>query len=171
MRLTHHERRRPWPANPAPWRRPRTTRFDVAYLNLAGELSPSAIVQALDRRGRGNLCFYGLPGTGKTPFAEVLAEALDREQVASQASDLITKWVGETEHTLARLFRDADPQRTLLLLNEVNSFLLGRRQAEHGWERTQVYFKGVERAPEYRDRRRGKDRGYPSDGIPFTYQD
>ena len=123
---------------PAPWRRPRTTRFDVAYLNLAGELSPSAIVQALDRRGRGSLCFYGPPGTGKTAFAEVLAEALDRELVARQASDLISKYVGETEQNLARLFRDADPQRTLLLLDEVDSFLMDRRQAEHSWERTQV---------------------------------
>jgi SpoVK/Ycf46/Vps4 family AAA+-type ATPase len=95
---------------PAPWRRPRTTRFDVAYLILAGELNPSAIVQALDRRGRGSLCFYGPPGTGKTAFAEVLAEALDRELVARQASDLISKWVGETEQNLARLFRDADPR-------------------------------------------------------------
>ncbi len=123
---------------PAPWRRPWTTRFDVAYLNLAGELSPSAIVQALDRRGRGSLCFYGPPGTGKTAFAEVLAEALDRELVARQASDLISKYVGETEQNLARLFRDADPQHTLLLLDEVDSFLMDRRQAEHSWERTQV---------------------------------
>jgi len=123
---------------PAPWRRSRTTRFDVAYLNLAGELSPSAIVQALDRRGRGSLCFYGPPGTGKTAFAEVLAEALDRELVARQASDLISKYVGETEQNLARLFRDADPQHSLLLLDEVDSFLMDRRQAEHSWERTQV---------------------------------
>ena len=123
---------------PAPWRRPRTTRFDVAYLNLAGELNPSAIVQALDRRGRGSLCFYGPPGTGKTAFAEVLAEALDRELVARQASDLISKYVGETEQNLARLFRDADPRHSLLLLDEVDSFLMDRRQAQHSWERTQV---------------------------------
>ena len=94
---------------PAPRRRSAATAFDAAFLNLAGEITPGAIVQALDRRGSGSLCFYGPPGTGKTAFAEVLAEALDRELVARQASDLVSPYVGETEQNLARLFRDADP--------------------------------------------------------------
>ena len=77
------------------------------------------------------MCFYGPPGTGKTAFAEVLAEALDRELVARQASDLISPYVGETEQNLARLFRDCDPIRSVLLLDEVDSFLSDRRQARH----------------------------------------
>jgi transitional endoplasmic reticulum ATPase len=123
---------------PAPWQRPMTTAFDVAFLNLAGDLSPSAIVRALDRRGRGSLCFYGPPGTGKTAFAEVLAEALDRELVVRPASDLISPFVGETEQNLARLFREADPRHTVLLLDEVDSFLADRSQARQQWERTQL---------------------------------
>jgi len=123
---------------PAPRRRTAATAFDVAFLNLAGEITPGAIVQALDRRGSGSLCFYGLPGTGKTAFAEVLAEALDRELVARQASDLVSPYVGATEQNLARLFRDADPATTVLLLDEVDSFLSDRTQARHSWERTQV---------------------------------
>ncbi|AUB85125.1 AAA family ATPase [Candidatus Thiodictyon syntrophicum] len=114
------------------------TAFDVAYLNLAGGIAPSAIARALHAQGRGSLCFYGPPGTGKTAFATVLAEALDRELVARQASDLLSAYVGETEHNLARLFRDSDPETTVLLLDEVDSFLSDRRQARHHWERTQV---------------------------------
>ncbi len=123
---------------PAPRSRPAATAFDVAFLNLAGEVTPSAIVQALHRRGRGSLCFYGPPGTGKTAFAEVLAEALDRELIARAASDLVSPYVGETEQNLARLFRDSDPLHTVLLLDEVDSFLAERRRARHQWERTQV---------------------------------
>ena len=119
---------------PAPRRRPAPTRFDVAFLNLAGDLRPSAIVQALARRGQGSLCFYGPPGTGKTAFAEILAAALDRELVAFPASDLLSPWNGETERNLAALFRDGDPRRTVLLLDEVDSFLSARQ----AWERTQV---------------------------------
>jgi DNA replication protein DnaC len=85
----------------------------VAFLNLAGEVSPSAIAQALANNGHGSLCFYGAPGTGKTAFAEVLAEALDRELVTRQASDLISPYVGETEQNLARLFRECDPMQTI----------------------------------------------------------
>ncbi|WP_418219966.1 AAA family ATPase [Candidatus Thiodictyon syntrophicum] len=119
---------------PTPRRRTPATRFDVAFLNLAGGIGPSAIARALAEQGRGSLCFYGPPGTGKTAFAEVLAEALDRELVARQASDLISPYVGETEQNLARLFRDCDPAHSVLLLDEVDSFLSDRRAARHGWE-------------------------------------
>ncbi len=54
---------------PAPRRRTPVTDFDVAYLNLTGGMTPSAIAQALHRQGRGSLCFYGPPGTGKTAFS------------------------------------------------------------------------------------------------------
>jgi transitional endoplasmic reticulum ATPase len=123
---------------PAPRRRTPATQFDVAYLNLAGQVSPNSIVQSLEREGRGSLCFYGPPGTGKTAFVEVLAEALDRELIACQASDLISPYVGQTEQNLAHLFRSHDPQRTVLFLDEVDSFLSDRRAARHSWERTQV---------------------------------
>ncbi|MBK1620750.1 AAA family ATPase [Lamprobacter modestohalophilus] len=124
--------------SPAPRRRASATVFDVAYLNLAGSIHPSALVQALEREGQGRLCFYGPPGTGKTEFAEVIAEALDRELVARQASDLISAYVGETEQNLAKLFSSLDPERSVLLLDEVDSFLADRRQAQRQWERTQV---------------------------------
>ncbi|MBK1618466.1 AAA family ATPase [Lamprobacter modestohalophilus] len=123
---------------PVARRRTPATRFDPAFLNLEGELSPAQLLQALERRGQGNLCFYGPPGTGKTQFAEVLAEALDRELIVRQASELVSAYVGETEQNLARLFQDADPLHSVLLLDEVDSFLTDRSQARHSWERTQV---------------------------------
>jgi AAA+ superfamily predicted ATPase len=123
---------------PAPRQRPAATEFDIAFLNLDGTIAPGALVRALHRRGRGSLCFYGPPGTGKTAFAEVLAAALDRELIARQASDLLSPYIGETEQNLARLFRNSDPSQTVLLLDEVDSFLSDRRQARHAWERTQV---------------------------------
>ncbi|WP_295392747.1 ATP-binding protein [uncultured Thiodictyon sp.] len=123
---------------PTPRSRTPATRFDVAFLNLAGGIAPSAIARALAAQGRGSLCFYGPPGTGKTAFAEVLAEALDRELVAREASDLISPYVGQTEQNLARLFRECDPAHSVLLLDEVDSFLSDRRAARHSWERTQV---------------------------------
>ncbi|NEX23391.1 ATP-binding protein [Thiorhodococcus mannitoliphagus] len=123
---------------PLPWQRTAATAFDAAFLNLAGGVTPGAIVQALARSGRGTLCFAGPPGTGKTAFAEALAAALDRELVSRQASDLLSPYLGETEQQLAQLFRETDPHSTVLLLDEVDSFLGDRRQAQRPWERTQV---------------------------------
>jgi len=55
-----------------------------------------------------------------------------------EASDLISPYVGETEQNLARLFRECDPTQTVLFLDEVDSFLSDRQQAQRNWERMQV---------------------------------
>ena len=112
--------------------------FDVAYLNLAGGIAPGRLVDALSRSGRGTLCFYGPPGTGKTEFAHVLADALDRELVVKASSDLVSPYVGETERNLARLFNELDAEHSILLLDEVDSLLRDRGQAQRSWELTQV---------------------------------
>ncbi|KAA6184482.1 ATP-binding protein [Thiohalocapsa marina] len=124
--------------SPAPRQRESVTRFDADFLNLDGDLTPADILGAFERRGRGTLCLYGPPGTGKTEFAEVLAQALDRELIVRQASDLISPYVGETEQNLAALFIGADPVHSVVLLDEVDSFLASRQHAKRQWERTQV---------------------------------
>lgn len=120
-----------------PARQP-ATRFESEYLNLAGGIAPGRIAEALSRSGRGTLCFHGPPGTGKTEFAYVLADALGRELVARSAADILSPWVGMTERNLAKLFTQVDVERSVLLLDEVDSLLRDRRLARQGWEATQV---------------------------------
>ncbi|BAL23466.1 ATP-binding protein [Azoarcus sp. KH32C] len=122
----------------SPHHRNSATAFDAAFLNVAGGIAPVRLADALARRGRGTLCFFGPPGTGKTEFAHVLADALDRELVVRASSDLVSPYVGQTEQNIARLFAEIDAERTVLLLDEVDSLLRDRRQAKHGWEATQV---------------------------------
>ncbi|RMW97628.1 AAA family ATPase [Allofranklinella schreckenbergeri] len=121
-----------------PHLRQSATEFDLEFLNLAGELAPGRIMAALQRSGQGRLCFFGPPGTGKTEFAHVLAEALERELIVRTSAELMSKWVGETEQNIARLFDSIDPQRSILLLDEIDSLLRSRTLAEKSWEATQV---------------------------------
>lgn len=114
------------------------TAFDAAFLNLAGGIAPDRIADALLRTGQGRLCFYGPPGTGKTEFAHLLADVLQRELIVRSTSDIVSKYVGETEKNVAALFNDLDTERSILFLDEVDSLLLDRRQARHSWETTQV---------------------------------
>jgi len=126
------------PRSPASALRRPVLRPDASLLNVEGVSSASALITALQRSGRGRLCLYGLPGTGKTQFAELLADALGRELTVAGPSTLLSAYVGETERNLAELFRNADPKQVVVLLDEADSFLSDRRDAQRVWERTQV---------------------------------
>ena len=64
-----------------------------------------------------------------------------------QASDLISKYVGETEQQMAAMFRDAQAEKSVLLLDEADSFLQDRRGAQRSYEVTEVneMLQGMER--------------------------
>jgi transitional endoplasmic reticulum ATPase len=126
------------PSSAAPPPRRSVLSPDASLLNLDGAGSAPGLIAALRRSGRGRLCLYGVPGTGKTQFAELLADALGRELLVAGPSTLLSAYVGETERRLAELFRKADPQQHIVLIDEVDGFLSDRRDARQVWERTQV---------------------------------
>ena len=114
------------------------THYDLGLLNTESRFPIPKIVEALRRRGAGCLCFYGLPGSGKTQLAEHLAAELQRPLSMRRASDLVSKYVGETEQNLARMFEEAQREGAVLLLDEADSFLRSRKRAERHYEVSEV---------------------------------
>jgi SpoVK/Ycf46/Vps4 family AAA+-type ATPase len=127
--------------------RPCVTTYDLSMLNVESRFDIPRIVEALKARGHGTLCFYGAPGTGKTALAEHLAKSLDKPLLIKQASDLMSKFVGETEQNMAAMFREAEAEKAVLLLDEADSFLQDRRSAQRSYEVTEVneMLQGMER--------------------------
>lgn len=123
------------------------TQYDLAMLNVETRFEIPRIVAALKARGHGTLCFYGAPGTGKTALAEYIAQTLQRPLLVRQASDLMSKFVGETEQNMAAMFREAEAEKAVLLLDEADSFLQDRRGAQRTYEVTEVneMLQGMER--------------------------
>jgi len=123
------------------------TTYDLSMLNVESRFEVPRIVEALKSRGHGSLCFYGPPGTGKTALAEHIAKALDLPLIIKQASDLMSKYVGETEQNMAAMFREAESEKAVLLLDEADSFLQDRRGAQRTYEVTEVneMLQGMER--------------------------
>ncbi len=126
---------------------PTVTTYDLEMLNVESRFEIARIVQALQTRGHGSLCFYGAPGTGKTALAEHIARTLDKPLMVKRASDLMSKFVGETEQQMAAMFREAEAEKAVLLLDEADSFLQDRRGAQRTYEVTEVneMLQGMER--------------------------
>lgn len=85
-----------------------------------------------------SLCLYGEPGTGKSLYARYLAKELGIEVILKRASDLMSMYVGETEHNIADAFAEAKAKKAMLIIDEADSFLHSRNSAQRRWEVSQV---------------------------------
>ena len=85
-----------------------------------------------------SLCLYGEPGTGKSLYARYLAKELGIEVILKRASDLMSMYVGETEHNIAEAFTEAKAKKAMLIIDEADSFLHTRNSAQRRWEVSQV---------------------------------
>ena len=72
------------------------------------------------------ILFSGLPGTGKTLAAEVLAHALHADLLVIDLARLVSKWIGETEKNLAAAFDQAEGTGAVLFFDEADA-LFGKR--------------------------------------------
>lgn len=78
-------------------------------------------------RGLGiSALFAGVSGTGKTMAAEVLANALRLDLYQIDLSSVISKYIGETEENLRRVFDAAEEGGAILLFDEADA-LFGKR--------------------------------------------
>ncbi len=70
--------------------------------------------------------FVGAPGTGKTMAAEVIAQELRLDLFKVDLSCVVSKYIGETEKNLSRVFDEADQSNGILFFDEADA-LFGRR--------------------------------------------
>ncbi len=78
-------------------------------------------------RGLGiNALFAGESGTGKTMAAEVIANALELDLYRIDLSSVVSKYIGETEKNLRRLFDTAEESGAILFFDEADA-LFGKR--------------------------------------------
>ncbi|MDX8405719.1 MAG: ATP-binding protein, partial [Mariprofundus sp.] len=112
------------------------THYSLDYLNTNVDMV--RLVAGLQRGKRGNICFYGAPGTGKTALAGYIAKQLDKPLLCKRASDILGMYVGQSEQNIARMFEQARQEEAVLILDEADSLLRDRRGANQSWEVTQV---------------------------------
>jgi DNA polymerase III delta prime subunit len=77
--------------------------------------------------GRGlNILFSGPSGTGKTMAADIIANDLEMEMYKIDLSTVVSKYIGETEKNLSRIFRETSSGNAILFFDEADA-LFGKR--------------------------------------------
>jgi transitional endoplasmic reticulum ATPase len=151
------ERRRPSPVRRAPreqdasseaegassadkWivkEKPSITFDDVAGLDDVKEdirlkmLYPMQHPELADRFGikaGGGVLLYGPPGTGKTMLAKATAGEIDATFFRISPADVLSKWVGEAEQNIKKLFDAAAAEpRAIIFIDEIEALVPARR--------------------------------------------
>jgi len=76
--------------------------------------------------GAVTVLFAGPPGTGKTMSAEVIAKDLGLDLYKIDLSSLVSKYIGETEKNLERIFTEAQSSNAILFFDEADA-IFGKR--------------------------------------------
>jgi ATPase family associated with various cellular activities (AAA) len=86
--------------------------------------------------GKGlSILFAGPPGTGKTMAADVLAGALGLDLYKIDLSTVVSKYIGETEKNLARIFDEARTSNAILFFDEADALFGKRTQVRDAHDR------------------------------------
>ena len=124
--------------------------YSLEGLNIKGKVALDKVVTAVrnyydeafnaasEDRPRMNLLMFGPPGTGKTEFVKFLGKELDRKVLVMKGSDILSKYVGESEQNIAQAFRRAEAERAILFFDEIDGLVQDRANARASWEVAQV---------------------------------
>ncbi|RLG93342.1 AAA family ATPase [Candidatus Bathyarchaeota archaeon] len=124
--------------------KPNVTWEQVVGLESAKKAIKEAIVYPVQRPDlfplgwpRGILLF-GPPGCGKTLLAAAVATEIDAMFISVDAASIMSKWLGEAERNVAKLFKSArksalNGKPAIVFIDELDS-LMGRHSSEVGGE-------------------------------------
>lgn len=96
-------------------------------LGRAGEL------KAIGAKPVKGVLFTGSPGTGKTHLARIIADVSGAVFYQVSGPSVVSKWVGDSEETLRRLFEDAaKKERAIIFFDEIDSIAARRGSDSNG---------------------------------------
>ena len=122
--------------------------YSLDGLNIKSGLPLERLIEAVRRfqmgaeegidRPRMNILLSGAPGTGKTEFVKYLGAQLNTKVVVKMGSDLLSMYVGGTEKNIRQAFEQAEAEKAILFLDEIDGLVQSRERSHHSWEVTQV---------------------------------
>jgi transitional endoplasmic reticulum ATPase len=93
----------------------------------------------------GGVLLYGPPGTGKTMIAKAIANEVGAKFYAVKGSDIVSKWVGDSEKNINSLFEEANKQdRAIIFIDEMDSLIGKRGEDTHNDKRVNEFLQQID---------------------------
>lgn len=109
-------------------------KFDFGMVNCNSNLKDLTKKLKASKQTNYGILLYGESGCGKSYFGQYLAQELGMPVIKKRASDLIDKFVGQTERNIKEAFKEAKQKKAVLLFDEADSFLFDRKYAQRDFE-------------------------------------
>lgn len=98
-----------------------------------------------NKKTGGGVLLYGPPGTGKTMIAKAIAHEVGATFYAIKGSDIVSKWVGESEQNINSLFETARKQKlSIIFIDEMDSLFGRRGQDPHNDKRVNEFLQQID---------------------------
>jgi len=79
----------------------------------------------------GGVLLFGPPGTGKTMIAKAIATEIDATMFVISPAQLMSKWVGEAEQNVRKLFTAAkQEEKSIIFIDEIEALVPARRSSD-----------------------------------------
>ncbi len=98
-----------------------------------------------NKKTGGGVLLYGPPGTGKTMIAKAIANEVGATFYAVKGSDIVSKWVGESEKNINSLFETArNDKLAIIFIDEMDSLFGQRGQDMHNDKRVNEFLQQID---------------------------
>ncbi len=100
---------------------------------------------AYGKKTGGGVLLYGPPGTGKTMIAKAIACEVGAKFYTVKGSDIMSKWVGESEKNISSLFETARAQKlSIIFIDEMDSLFGTRGKDSHNDKRVNEFLQQID---------------------------
>lgn len=101
-----------------------TLNYDRNFINIEGNSLDLYVKKIKENKIENfSILLHGPSGTGKSLYLRNLAKEFGIEVIERRASDLVSKWGGESEQNIAKAFEEAKDRRAMLIFDEIDSLI------------------------------------------------
>lgn len=118
---------------------------EAIKIRMIYPLKHPEVYSAYGKKMGGGVLLYGPPGTGKTMIAKAIACEVGATFFAVKGSDIVSKWVGESEQNINALFEEArKSELSIIFIDEIDSLLGKRGEDKHNDKRVNEFLQQID---------------------------